>query len=168
MIVRTDASAFLHRVFSDSSNMILEHIFEEANDRRHKPDLSLLQDELLSVLQAERSMFFIEWNTLPSGNARIVCAQQQCFLINIYGILPLFSNYLLLNGEMGVTHCRWMEGDSLVVFDIVRPVSAERQEVVCHYTNDEDAFVHFGPIKKTEKEKPDEEDIDLESLGEWY
>ncbi len=149
-MMNTDPSNILNHVFSNHSNELLHRIFLRANDKHRKETLLSIKNNLLYILHDEESMSLdpFLWKSSPSGDNHIIFAKDLCFFINIYGIIALFQNWLFFEGEMSIEHIHWIEHDNLVVFEKYFIVHNERQEVICHYSNDANAFVHSGEIVK--------------------
>ena len=162
-----EPSDVLEGIFCDSSISILRDIFEQANDKKNNDNLLPLKEELLGVLQTEMSRGMQAWDISPSGENHLICSGHLCFLINVYGIIVIFSSWLIWEGELTIAHSHWIENDHIVIFDKVYIVHQEKEEVICHYSNDTEAFVHFGvkeKIEETDSSNVPNDDIDL---GDW-
>lgn len=155
MTLITDPSYILKGIFSDHSIELLRQIFQQANDKQNNETLLLLKNHLISVLKAEETVIWgiVDWKLSPSGDNHIICTHTHCFFINIYGMMVLFENWLLGDGELFIMHCHWIEKDNLVVFHKYYIVHNKKQTVICHYSNDTDAFVYSGVIEKINRDE---------------
>jgi len=149
MMLSTDPSNILKGDFSEHSNELLQRIFRRASDKQRKETLLSLKNNLMYILLDEEStrQSVLLWESSPSGDNHIIVSYHSCFFINIYGILVFYPSDYFLEGEMSIEHFHWIEEDNLVIFKKYYIVHNEEQEVIIHYSNDINAFVHFGEIK---------------------
>ncbi len=154
-------AAFLEGRFSEETIRSLDAMFAEAQGRITPSEKQELSRKLLSLLREEimhgNSMTQL-YKSAPSGAYHLVSVDERCFLLSIYGILPLFTESLFLEGEAGLGRVRWMEADNLVVFELFYIVHSEYQTCVCHYSNDEGAFFYRTNFEKCTRDRYSSDD----------
>lgn len=110
----------------------------------------LLLQRYLAVIEGEKQHNAVPVSTSPSGMAFIYCDYERAryILLSLNGMVELFQNWLICEGELDVCDVLWMEKDHLVVFDVAYIVHGEVETCVCHFTNDDNGFVFFSKTRK--------------------
>lgn len=143
----------VHHFFTETALQAMGRIFHQAH--RCSPESieeRALNLRLLEILQKDRHRNQRMINTSPNGKNHVVVSLGACMLINIFGVVLIFDSPLYFEGDISIQNIRWIENDHLLLLDAYNIPNGETETYICHYSNDDHAFVYYTPVKCTSNE----------------
>lgn len=137
-------------VFQSESIRKLQYVFTTLADPGiNAANTIRLKQTFLSIVEQEQLHNNTPIANSPDGMNFIYCLWEsaQYILLNPYGIIPIFHDVRIYDGELGVRNVKWFEEDHLVTFEVYYIVRNLRQTCICHFPKDGNAFTYFTEIK---------------------